>query len=137
MIQITRPVAASRKWLRINGGRIREPASALCRMPPRESQIVRRTKPPPAVTIHAISAAHSIPRLLVALQERNTNFHCARFCPTRKRLIGRHAEKSDRLTDLASCRLFRRRRASPAGASSPRDARQLDEGAHGGNRVSP
>src|SRR4029450_12184965 len=37
-------------------------------MPPLESQIVSRTKPPAAVTTHAISAAHSIPRLLVGLR---------------------------------------------------------------------
>ena len=33
--------------------------------------------------------------------------------------------------------LTRRRRASPAGAFTARDARQPSEGAHGGNRVSP
>src|SRR4051794_38256879 len=60
MIQITRPVAASRKGLRISGGRILDPPSPPCRMPPRESQIARRTKPPPAVSNHAINAAHSI-----------------------------------------------------------------------------
>src|SRR3954464_2014441 len=60
MIQITRPVAASKKWLRISGGRILVPPSRPCRMPPRESQIDSRMKPPPAVRTHAISAAHSI-----------------------------------------------------------------------------
>src|SRR5437763_6724351 len=60
MIQITRPVAASRKWLRINAGRIFVPGVPSCRMPPRDSQIASSTKPPPAVTTHAISAAHFI-----------------------------------------------------------------------------
>src|SRR5215208_1215851 len=64
MIQITRPIAAKRKWLRINGGRIRDPDSLAWRIPPLESQIVSRTNPPPAVAIQAISAAHSIQRLL-------------------------------------------------------------------------
>src|ERR671934_376158 len=60
MIHSTRPVAASPKWLRIKGGRIFVPGSRPCRIPPRPSQIESRTKPPPAVTTHAISAAHSI-----------------------------------------------------------------------------
>src|SRR5436190_1912584 len=60
MIQITRPVAASRKWLRINAGRIFVPGVPSCRMPLRDSQIASSTKPPPAVTTHAISAAHFI-----------------------------------------------------------------------------
>src|SRR5215211_107386 len=64
MIQITRPIAAKRKWLRINGGRIRDPDSLAWRIPPLESQIASRTNPPPAVAIQAISAAHSIQRLL-------------------------------------------------------------------------
>src|SRR5206468_2251567 len=60
MIQITSPVAASPKWLRISGGRIFVPGSRPCCIPPRESQIAKSTNPPPAVTTHAISAAHSI-----------------------------------------------------------------------------
>src|SRR5436853_5864445 len=64
MIQITSPVAASKKWPRISGGRIRLPGSRPWRMPPLESQIASKTKPPPAVTTHAISAAHFIPSLL-------------------------------------------------------------------------
>src|SRR5512133_2119556 len=60
MIQTTRPVAASRKCARISGGRILIPASRCCCMPPLDNQIDSRKKPPPAVAIHAISAAHSI-----------------------------------------------------------------------------
>src|ERR687888_1905296 len=62
MIQITRPVAASKKWLRIRGGLIRPPPSRPCCIPPRASQMVRSTKPPPAVSTHAMSAAHFIAR---------------------------------------------------------------------------
>src|SRR5205823_11270474 len=36
------------------------PGVSPCRMPPRDSQIESSTKPPPAVTTHAISAAHLI-----------------------------------------------------------------------------
>src|SRR5947207_696774 len=60
MIQMTSPVAASRKWLRINGGRIRFPPSCCWPMPPRISQIESSTKPPPAVSTQVISAAHFI-----------------------------------------------------------------------------
>src|SRR4051812_29730771 len=60
MIQTTSPPAASRKWLRINGGRIRLPTSDCWRIPPRISQIESSTKPPPAVITQAISAAHFI-----------------------------------------------------------------------------
>src|SRR5919204_2657842 len=60
MIQTTSPVAASRKWLRIRGGLIRPAPSRACCMPPRARKIVSRTKPPPAVTTHAMSAAHFI-----------------------------------------------------------------------------
>src|SRR5919204_1098706 len=60
MIQITSPAAASRKWLRISGARITLPASRCCRIPPRINQIPSSTKPPPAVSNHAISAAHFI-----------------------------------------------------------------------------
>src|SRR5207237_3322610 len=67
MIQTTSPPAASRKWLRINGGRIRLPASCCWRIPPRISQIESSTKPPPAVISQAISAAHFITPSLVAL----------------------------------------------------------------------
>jgi len=42
--------------------------------------------------------------------------------------------RSLRLIDVA---FPRRRRAQPAGASAARDARQHNEGAYGGNRVSP
>src|SRR5919206_706588 len=59
---MTRPVAASRKWLRISGGLIRLPPSRPCRIPPRASQIVSKTKPPPAVSTQAMSAAHFILR---------------------------------------------------------------------------
>src|SRR3954451_14650606 len=65
MIQITSPVAASRKWLRIRGGRIRLPPAPSCRIPPRDSQIASRTNPPPAVATQAINAAHSIRSLLL------------------------------------------------------------------------
>src|SRR5207247_113249 len=60
MIQTTSPLAASRKWLRISGGRIRLPASCCCCIPPRISQIESSTKPPPAVITQAINAAHFI-----------------------------------------------------------------------------
>src|SRR3954471_2241928 len=60
MIQMTSPPAASRKWLRIKGGRIRLPASCCCFIPPRISQIESNTKPPPAVISQAMSAAHFI-----------------------------------------------------------------------------
>src|SRR5213082_3397804 len=60
MIQTTRPPAASRKWLRIRGGRIRLPPSCCWRIPPRINQIESSTKPPPAVITQAISAAHFI-----------------------------------------------------------------------------
>src|SRR6266542_3990387 len=60
MIHSSSPVAASRKWLRMSAGLILVPGSRPCRMPPRASQIDSRTKPPPAVAIHAIKAAHSI-----------------------------------------------------------------------------
>src|SRR6185436_20361002 len=49
MIQSTSPVAASRRWVRRNAGRMR-PRSR-CSMPPFLSQIPNTTKPPPAVTI--------------------------------------------------------------------------------------
>src|SRR5689334_9232682 len=87
MIQITRPVAASRKWLRIRGGRIRFPPLRPCRMPPLESQIASNTNPPPAVAIHAISAAHSIPRLLGRGYRSGVRTVRANgFCPAGKRL---------------------------------------------------
>src|SRR5918911_4964169 len=61
MIQMTSPPAASRKWLRMSGGRILGlPGSPRCRIPPRRSQMASRTNPPPAVTTHAMSAAHFI-----------------------------------------------------------------------------
>src|SRR6266545_379177 len=60
MIQTTSPAAASKKWLRISGGRIRLPASCCWRIPPRLSQIDSRTTPPPAVMTQATSAAHFI-----------------------------------------------------------------------------
>src|SRR4051812_37449153 len=44
----------------IRGGLIRLPVSPCCRIPPRESQIESRTKPPPAVKSQVISAAHFI-----------------------------------------------------------------------------
>src|SRR5207248_11386464 len=70
MIQTTNPPAASRKWLRISGGRIRLPASCCCRIPPRISQIESSTKPPPAVITQAISAAHFItPPLFASASE--------------------------------------------------------------------
>src|SRR5437588_13126806 len=70
MIQTTSPPAASRKWLRINGGRIRLPASCCWRIPPRMSQIESSTKPPPAVITQAISAAHFITPPLVRIHEQ-------------------------------------------------------------------
>src|SRR6058998_3015888 len=71
MIQTTSPPAASRKWLRISGGRIRLPASCCCRIPPRISQIESSTKPPPAVITQAINAAHFItPPLFASASER-------------------------------------------------------------------
>src|SRR5438045_8206676 len=70
MIQMTSPAAASRKWLRIKGGRIRLPASCCCRIPPRISQIESSTKPPPAVITQAINAAHFITPPLFAPSER-------------------------------------------------------------------
>src|SRR6266536_1414327 len=71
MIQTISPPAASRKWLRISGGRIRLPASRCLRMPPRISQIESSTKPPPAVITQAINAAHFIaPPLFVSASER-------------------------------------------------------------------
>src|SRR6059058_1936648 len=70
MIQTTRPPAASRKWLRISGGRIRLPASCCWRIPPRINQIESSTKPPPAVITQAISAAHFITPPLDRFYER-------------------------------------------------------------------
>src|SRR5204862_7888125 len=70
MIQTTRPPAASRKWLRISGGRIRLPASCCWRIPPRISQIESSTKPPPAVITQAINAAHFIYASLVRIGEQ-------------------------------------------------------------------
>src|SRR5437773_6258497 len=70
MIQTTSPPAASRKWLRISGGRIRLPASCCWRIPPRISQIESSTKPPPAVITQAINAAHFIYASLVLIGER-------------------------------------------------------------------
>src|SRR6266852_1744889 len=69
MIQTTSPPAASRKWLRISGGRIRLPASCCWRMPPRLSQIESSTKPPPAVITQVMSAAHFITPPLVCRRE--------------------------------------------------------------------
>src|SRR5439155_15551639 len=66
MTQTTSTPAASRKWLRISGGRIRLPASCCWRIPPRISQIESSTKPPPAVITQAINAAHFITPPLVA-----------------------------------------------------------------------
>src|SRR5438270_4891752 len=66
MTQTTSPPAASRKWLRISGGRIRLPASCCWRIPPRISQIESSTKPPPAVITQAINAAHFIYASLVS-----------------------------------------------------------------------
>src|SRR5262245_21876051 len=65
MIQSTSPVPASAKWLRISGGRILDPGSRACCMPPRATQSDSRTKPPAAVRSHAMSAIHSMvpPRL--------------------------------------------------------------------------
>src|ERR671934_2300197 len=61
MIQMTSPPGARRKWLRMSGGRILGlPGSPRCRIPPRGSQMASRTNPPPAVTTHAMSAAHFI-----------------------------------------------------------------------------
>jgi hypothetical protein len=57
MIQRTRPVAASRKWLMMSGGLMRFPA-AWDFIPPRASQMDRSTKPPPAVSTQVINAAH-------------------------------------------------------------------------------
>src|SRR6059058_1932902 len=71
MIQTTRPPAASRKWLRISGGRIRLPASCCWRIPPRINQIESSTKPPPAVITQAISAAHFITPPLDRRSERD------------------------------------------------------------------
>src|SRR5919197_2187926 len=62
MTETTTLVGAGRKWLRIRGGLTGLPPSRPCRIPPRASQIVRRTKPPPAVSTHAMSAAHFIAR---------------------------------------------------------------------------
>src|SRR5436190_3349166 len=41
-------------------GRMRLPPSSACCIPPRLTQIEKRTKPPPAVNTHVISAAHSM-----------------------------------------------------------------------------
>src|SRR5205807_1224750 len=71
MIQTTNPPAASRKWLRISGGRIRLPASCSWRIPPRISQIESSTKPPPAVITQAMSAAHFITPPLVRTREQS------------------------------------------------------------------
>src|SRR5207253_9577405 len=71
MTQTTSPPAASRKWLRISGGRIRLPASCCWRIPPRISQIESSTKPPPAVITQAINAAHFIYASLVRISERD------------------------------------------------------------------
>src|SRR5437588_9343641 len=71
MIQTISPPAASRKWLRISGGRIRLPPACCCRIPPRISQIESSTKPPPAVITQAINAAHIItPPLFAPASER-------------------------------------------------------------------
>src|SRR5436190_13916749 len=70
MIQTTSPPAASRKWLRISGGRIRLPASCCWRIPHRSSQIQSRTKPPPAVITQTINPAHFItPPLFASASE--------------------------------------------------------------------
>src|SRR2546425_7827114 len=71
MIQTTNPPAASKKWLRISGGRIRLPASCCWRIPPRISQIESSMKPPPAVITQAISAAHFITPPLDRHRERD------------------------------------------------------------------
>src|SRR5690349_15036572 len=60
MIHSTSPSAASAKWLRIRGGRMRLPASRACCMPPRATQIESRTKPPAAVRIQRMRANHSM-----------------------------------------------------------------------------
>src|SRR5215217_4652335 len=60
MIHTTRPVAANPKCERISGGRMRSPAARPSRSPPRPIQMLSRMKPPPAVSTHAINAAHSI-----------------------------------------------------------------------------
>jgi hypothetical protein len=44
----------------ISGDRILDSPFPRCFIPPRASQIESRTKPPPAVITHAISAAHFI-----------------------------------------------------------------------------
>src|SRR5205809_2980546 len=60
MIQSTSPVAASAKWLRISPGRILDPGSRACCIPPRATQIESRTNPATAVRSHATSAIHSM-----------------------------------------------------------------------------
>src|SRR5262249_26479024 len=60
MIHSKSPIAASAKWLRISAGRMRDPGSRACCMPPRETQIDSSTKPPAAVRIQRINAAHSM-----------------------------------------------------------------------------
>src|ERR671926_450424 len=106
MIQITRPVAASRKWLRIRGGLIRSPPSRCCCIPPRASQIVRSTKPPPAVSTHAMSAAHFI-AIRVPCDEavKRTPRHMpmphrTQMQVIKRRLVGK--EGSERVRELRS-----------------------------------
>src|SRR5437588_1527593 len=101
MIHTTSPLAASRKWLRMSGGRIRLPAPPCCCIPPRASQIVSSTKPPPAVTIHAISAAHFMSAPFAALR--------GMFPPPRSPNLRRGGgvgclEGHDELRDLAVAR---------------------------------
>src|SRR5262245_25614585 len=62
MIHRTRPVAARPKWVRMSCGRMCDPGSR-CSMPPWRNQMLNSTKPPPAVTTHAMSAAHSMSEL--------------------------------------------------------------------------
>src|SRR5438876_7981954 len=111
MIQSTSPVAASRKWLRISGGRIFEPGSRPCCIPPRESQIASRTNPPPAVTIQATSAAHFI--------------DSASFRPSpRTRRQGGQTDKP--CTDLRRCKTCRVRLGSVSQRDAP--AKREDRG---------
>src|SRR5919198_3569779 len=97
MIQITKPVAASRKWLRIRGGRIFVPGSRPCCMPPRESQVASKTNPPPAVATHAINAAHSIRSTSLRTCDypvRHVRItHPAGLCPKMPRNLRRLSER--------------------------------------------
>src|SRR4051812_24050116 len=125
----------------ISGGRIRLPPSPVWRMPPRDSQIAKSTKPPPAVMTQVISAAHSI--------ESALRFACQRLCkhlnetgadvwpaPVRYRLCSVAAAVVRPATTVAVAVLDAEPREGED--TVDRDSARLDERARGddGQRVS-